>query len=276
MTILSYSGYFGENGKLVTRTTANCICDSCEVLFSTNYGYILRHVGRASFGQFCSKCSRYGVSESESEILSQHPEIVGIKNPVGINRISTTSRVIVICPDCHKERETRLQSIRQSKNGGRCVVCSAIRKWNDPDKRNRMNARKKHGGVMSGLHQEIKSDMLKGGILGFESEVTFQGKRVDEINRDKQLIIEVYGNYWHCNPKFYPSGTILQFPTYKVLVDDIWVQDAERLDSFSRVGYESMFIWEQDYRDAPSKTIASISEWIAISDKRERVPITAC
>lgn len=64
------------------------------------------------------------------------------------------------------------------------------------------------------------------------------------------LILEFQGNYWHANPKHYPSGTILRvLGTGETLVDDIWERDRLKRDAAIGSGYKFVAIWESDYKE---------------------------
>jgi hypothetical protein len=60
------------------------------------------------------------------------------------------------------------------------------------------------------------------------------------------LIIEFYGDYWHCNPKKYE-------PTYyhlrkKKTSEQIWSEDKIRVDNIKKLGYDFIIIWEEDFK----------------------------
>jgi hypothetical protein len=71
---------------------------------------------------------------------------------------------------------------------------------------------------------------------------------VDCYHQPSNKIIEVFGDYWHANPSIYKPGTLLNFPdNIKVLVEDIWKRDKDRLDNIRFAGYEKVLIlWERD------------------------------
>ena len=54
---------------------------------------------------------------------------------------------------------------------------------------------------------EMKSEMEKRQIFGFLSEQPFHGYFPDEINHELKIIVEMYGDLYHCNPKKYKDGS---------------------------------------------------------------------
>lgn len=64
------------------------------------------------------------------------------------------------------------------------------------------------------------------------------------------LIIEYQGDYWHFNPKKYPSGSLVTRPKKgKVLVDTIWERDRKKKEAIENLGYKVIYFWESDYKE---------------------------
>lgn len=71
---------------------------------------------------------------------------------------------------------------------------------------------------------------------------------VDGLISGTNIIVEVFGDYWHCNPKFYKKDDIISFPGGKSKVEDIWIKDKKRLDYLVDMGYVVFIFWECDIR----------------------------
>ena len=67
----------------------------------------------------------------------------------------------------------------------------------------------------------------------------------------KNIIIEVHGDFWHCNPNKYVSGQFINWPGKidKVLVDDVWVKDEIKRQIALKNGMEYYYFWEFDIRN---------------------------
>jgi len=65
----------------------------------------------------------------------------------------------------------------------------------------------------------------------------------------KNLIIEIYGDYWHANPKIYNSDEkpISFYP--EKTAKDIWDYDTKRKEILENRGFEVVEIWESDIKD---------------------------
>lgn len=60
---------------------------------------------------------------------------------------------------------------------------------------------------------------------------------------NSNILIEVHGDYWHCNPKFYPNGAISDRQKFKIQ------RDSEKLKYAVDNGYRIMYFWEYDLKN---------------------------
>jgi G:T-mismatch repair DNA endonuclease (very short patch repair protein)/endogenous inhibitor of DNA gyrase (YacG/DUF329 family) len=87
-------------------------------------------------------------------------------------------------------------------------------------------------------------------IFGFEHSSNNGNKRIsdyrpDFINDTEKLVIEIYGDYWHCNPNKYNDPT-RYMPQLKKTVGEVWQRDQNRVKLIEAAGYTVIIIWEQD------------------------------
>lgn len=101
----------------------------------------------------------------------------------------------------------------------------------------------------SKLHTKFKKQMLKNNINGFKSEEQILQYIVDEVNYDTKTVIEIYGDYWHCNPKFYQANQIVKFPGRECTAKEIWDKDEKRIKEIEAEGYKMITIWEYDIKN---------------------------
>lgn len=76
---------------------------------------------------------------------------------------------------------------------------------------------------------------------------------------DIMLIIEYYGDYWHCNPK----NKRFNSPNYfhqikKKTAQEIWDYDKERKNFLEAAGYQVEVIWESDWKSNKVKVFDNI------------------
>ena len=62
---------------------------------------------------------------------------------------------------------------------------------------------------------------------------------------DKKIIIEFFGNYWHCNPLFYSYDYYNK--KKQKFAHEIWQEDKIRTEKLVKQGYKVIILWENDY-----------------------------
>lgn len=73
------------------------------------------------------------------------------------------------------------------------------------------------------------------------------------------LLIEYQGDYWHANPRKYPSGTMLSIQNVgPVLVDTLWARDATKRKAAEDKGFRVVWIWEMDYKKLGIQVLAQV------------------
>lgn len=110
-----------------------------------------------------------------------------------------------------------------------------------------MNVRKYK---ISGPEKAIAEWLHTQGI-GFKTQYHIQGIPFwyDFYLPDRNLLIEFQGDYWHANPRKYPSGTLMKFWHQKPrLVEEIWRLDAEKQRAADGAGFKISHIWEMDFK----------------------------
>lgn len=103
-------------------------------------------------------------------------------------------------------------------------------------------------GYHSKLHDLVKSYMLKSNICSFKSEQRIGRYQVDEVDFDKKVIVEVYGDFWHANPKKYNETDILPHFPKKKPAKNIWKYDNKRQQFLESLGYKVIILWESDIK----------------------------
>ncbi len=81
-------------------------------------------------------------------------------------------------------------------------------------------------------------------LENYSYNVKFGNFKPDYINYDTHHIIEVYGDYWHCNPKKYSKE--YYHSQLKMTAEEIWLKDKIRLEYFESMGYSVTIVWEND------------------------------
>lgn len=114
----------------------------------------------------------------------------------------------------------------------------------------------------SKVSEELKQAMIKDGLFkGFKSEQYFHGFFPDEINHELKIIVEMYGDLYHCNPRKYKDPD-QYLKTIGRTVGEQWQRDRRRLGCFYKHGYEVVIVWEKDFRNDPKKQLERIKKVI--------------
>jgi len=87
-------------------------------------------------------------------------------------------------------------------------------------------------------------EAIKG--LGFVLEYPVDRCSVDICQPNKKLAIEVYGDYWHCNPQKYDKEYF--HAVLKLQAKDIWKKDRRRRWFIRSQGYRTLYFWEKDLK----------------------------
>lgn len=67
--------------------------------------------------------------------------------------------------------------------------------------------------------------------------------------KDTNKLIEVHGDYWHCNPKFYSKNDVFHFPKYKITAEGQWEKDNFKNERARELGYELLVVWEDEIKN---------------------------
>lgn len=130
-------------------------------------------------------------------------------------------------------------------------------RWADPA------IRKKIIGYLIDHHgtSKLEKRVAKIGMeFGFQHSIVVGRYLADILNENKKIIVEVNGDLWHCNPKFWKSNDI--HPTKKVSAQVIWDRDAKRKSYLESLGYSVFVLWEDDIIRGKEKFIKNFFESI--------------
>lgn len=110
----------------------------------------------------------------------------------------------------------------------------------------------------SKLHLKIRKQ-LNLDELGFVGEQKIDRFLVDELNKDKKIIIEINGDYIHANPNIYSANDIIRLPGNDYTAEKKWFADKAKLDRLKELGYKVFVIWESDDLDEIKQDLLQMS-----------------
>jgi very-short-patch-repair endonuclease len=91
--------------------------------------------------------------------------------------------------------------------------------------------------------------------LDWEKQKYIGDHIVDFVNFKLKKVIEIYGDYWHCNP----NGKYLNWlsenynPRIKMYAKDKWLKDQQRIQEIKDNGYKVIIFWETDIKNNQNK-----------------------
>jgi G:T-mismatch repair DNA endonuclease (very short patch repair protein) len=108
------------------------------------------------------------------------------------------------------------------------------------------------------LYQFLKEN-FKNKKISLEKKITLSKckfVKADICFDNENIIIEYYGDYWHCNPDKYDANYFHQ--RKKMYAKDIWKYDKIRKSQIEKLGYKLIIVWESKYKNQKEKTIQNI------------------
>ena len=92
-----------------------------------------------------------------------------------------------------------------------------------------------------------KEKLLESILIDYKINTRIGRYKPDYVNESTKHIIEVYGDYWHCNPKFFEED--FYHPQLKKTAKEKWQLDLVRQQYFESLGYTVEIIWEDEVND---------------------------
>lgn len=119
--------------------------------------------------------------------------------------------------------------------------------YTDEEKEKRLKKSFKENNFRSKRSDIFKEWLIENNLYnGFKSEQWNSGYQVDEMDRNRKIIIEFYGDIYHCNP--------LQFKNENIFckwigrtVKEQWERDRIRIQKLKKAGFKIIIIWESEF-----------------------------
>jgi hypothetical protein len=82
----------------------------------------------------------------------------------------------------------------------------------------------------------------------------------DFVLKNYKKVIEFNGDYWHCNPKIYKEDFFNK--NKQMFAKEIWKRDEEKIENIQQRGFETLIIWEYDYKNNKEEIIQRCIDFI--------------
>ena len=96
--------------------------------------------------------------------------------------------------------------------------------------------------------ESIISEALNTLSISYTTQFLLSGKLFDFKISNTNILIEVNGDYWHCNPEKYNINEVVNFPGGKRNVLDVWNKDSNKKKLAEIKGYKVIYIWENEIK----------------------------
>jgi G:T-mismatch repair DNA endonuclease (very short patch repair protein) len=110
----------------------------------------------------------------------------------------------------------------------------------------------------------VQSILLKNNI-NFTKHFSFKltrSRHQADLMIEPHKIIEVFGDYWHFNPKHYDGESIQRKSSKSVKVKDVWKYDKYVIDEMRKQGYKVLVVWESELKKEFDKTSKMILKFV--------------
>lgn len=82
--------------------------------------------------------------------------------------------------------------------------------------------------------------------ISYQRQFWINRKSYDFRISDVRIIIEVQGDFWHCNPDKYKADDIVKHSKDGILVKDVWEKDEQKKLLAEKYGYKVIYFWENE------------------------------
>ena len=259
----TYNREYSKNKRASEQEFVTLSCHKCGCDVPTKKYLLSKYKTQK---RYCKKC----ISEKSSDRFKKYKKSLSVEERSQEGKIGSKSK----SSECKRNAVIKqwktikddIVEFEKVKNNHKKRMIEVWKNYSE-EKRNFILTAlvESNGNKRSKLSDDVKKELIKHNLYdNFVSEECFCGFFPDEINHKIKLIIEVYGDQYHCNPKKF-----LNSKEYVTLiertVEEQWLRDKRRLACFYQQGYQVIIIWESDWHNNPIKQIERIKEVI---DKR--------
>lgn len=192
---------------------------------------------------FQSSQSLKGNNPKTKELRSKKSK--GINNPMSLQSISLRKNVSL--------EEAKTQTPAYGRNG---KLHPFYGKHHTEDARTKIAANMPKTFYNRSKAEDEIAEILKSNNINLEQNVGVSTFNVDILIKEKKLIIEYFGDLWHCNPAKYKEDEFNN--RIKMVAGKRWELDNTKIEKLQNLGYNVLVVWENDWNKEKNKQIARI------------------
>ncbi len=205
---------------------------------------------------YCTKCGGYRCARSSSK-LCKHCCKIGIGNPFYNKKHTVNTRKKMVESNKTRDKSTYHRIIQSAEQRLKCS--ERMKKLHKEGKFNldnfiaagQNNCKKQK---CTKIENIIYSALTKIGIQNLNRNV-----QIGHYNADlliNTLIIECYGDYWHCNPRIFKKTDYNK--SLKMTANTKWLNDKIKQTNLENKGYQYLYFWEYDIYNNLNNVIKEI------------------
>jgi len=222
--------------------------ENLEKYKSSLQGYILRYGKEEGERKYKERCNKISKSNKKEWYINKFGEDEGNKrwddyimklSPTIINYIKKYGK-----EEGERKYKERCNKISKSNKKewyiNKFGEDEGNKRWKEYTNKIRKNNRKNKSKSSKKLEKIFKELDL---VYEDEYEIKELNNYSDYYLKEYDTIIEYYGDYWHCNPKYYESD---YFHSYiKLTAKEIWEKDNKRINNiYNKINKNIIIIWE--------------------------------
>ena len=203
-------------------------------------------ISKEKFKQTCFK--KWGVTNpSQAQEIKDKKSLTFLKH-YGVDNIWKLSDYNKKCAELHPE--THLIHIQKLYNGRDKFWDELTKEELELYLEKRYKTLDKNGIYSSRLENKL-CEVLNELNISYTRQYKISGNThpYDFYLCNTKIIIEVNGNFWHANPKYYSKNDIIYQPGRKIKAKQIWDKDKKYIDYAANNGYYIIILWEDDFNE---------------------------
>jgi very-short-patch-repair endonuclease len=218
----------------------------------------------------CEKCNKRLARHTKGKHCAKCRERTGKQNPFFGKRHTVTTRQKMVSSNKRRDIKTYKGGVRNPE------VSRQIQKRYWARLSSEEKAERLKSFIVAGQKYNKKSsqtrienslaDLLKELSCTFERNAQIGRHNVDFLV-NKRLIIECFGDYWHCNPKLFQKADYNK--SLKMTAQDKWAKDAKRKIALEAKGYTLISFWESDIKEQIERVKQNICKCLTTNNGNE-------
>jgi len=251
-----------QKGKIVSEKTRRKHSLAMLGKKNPNYGKIFSEEERRNLS-----IRRKGKMHSEETKRKMSQDRTGKKNAFYGKRHSEESkkkmREKVISEEQRKRHSKLMKGRRLSEE-----TKKKISEWGNRPENVQKNRERRAKLIIP--RKDSKPELLVQSILK-KHEISFKKHRNFKLSDsyhqadiviEPNHIIEVFGDYWHYNPKQYDGESMKKVRRKEVKVKEVWKYDKYVIDGMKKQGYKVLVVWESELKNELEKTTEKILKFV--------------